>query len=238
MKSALITGGGRRIGGAIARDLAAHGWAVALQVDGSADQAASLTGEIVSGGGRAIAIAADVRQPEACARLLESAFGLLPGLELVVINGAIAVDDDARTCCSSALAEAFAVNAIGPIMMAQRFAALLPEGRTGALVNILDNRALAPRADYFSHGVSTLAAFGAMRMLALGLAPRIRVNGIAPGLTPTGLEPTGAATSQVEASCTPEEMAGAVRLVAGSPAMTGAVITMNAAGTWNEAADI
>jgi NAD(P)-dependent dehydrogenase (short-subunit alcohol dehydrogenase family) len=131
------------------------------------------------------------------------------------------------------LTENFTVNAIAPIAIAQRFAALLPEGRTGAVINILDNRVFAPNPDYFSYGISKFAALGATRMLALALAPRIRVNGIAPGIT----LPSGAQTHEqyevasrlnpLGRACSAEEIAAAVRLIAGSPAMTGAVITID-----------
>lgn len=233
MKAALVTGGGRRIGAAIARDLAEHGWAVALHFNRSADDAATVASQIQAAGGQAVTIGADLGRPEAAGKLIEQAFDLLPRLELVINNASAFAYDDAATCTPAALTENFAVNAIAPISIAQRFAALLPQGRPGCVVNILDNRVFAPNPDYFSYGISKFAALGATRMLALALAPRIRVNGIAPGIT----LPSGAQTPEqyevasrlnpLQRACSPEEIAAAVRLIAGSPAMTGAVITID-----------
>ncbi len=233
MRAALITGAGRRIGGVIARDLAANGWGVVLHYNSSKTAAEALQAEIAAAGGTAQLLGADLGQPEQAAGLVERAFLAAPGLELVVNNASGFPLDDAATTSAQTLREAFGVNAMAPILITQQFARLLPQGRTGAVVMMLDNRVFAPNPDYFSYGISKFAALGATRMLALALAPRIRVNGIAPGIT----LPSGAQT-QVEFSaahrlnpmqrgCSPEEIAAAVRLIAGSPAMTGAIITID-----------
>ncbi len=233
MKAALVTGGGKRIGAAIARDLAEHGWAVALHYNRSVEDAATIADQIQAVGGHVVTLRADLAMPEAGGDLVERAFGVLPGLELVVNNASLFAYDDAASCTPTALAENFAVNAIAPISIAQRFAALLPASRCGCVVNILDNRVMAPNPDYFSYGISKFAALGATRMLALALAPRIRVNGIAPGITlPSGAQSreqydAASRLNPLQRACSPEEIAAAVRLIAGSPAMTGTVITID-----------
>ena len=233
MKAALVTGAARRVGSVIARRLAAEGWRVVAHYNGSATAAADLCRQIEAAGGSAVHLGADLADPHAAAGLVDHCIEAAPGLELVVNNAAAFAHDTAANATSGALHTSFAVNAVAPILIAQRFAARLPDGRTGAVVNILDNRVVAPNPDYFSYGISKFAALGATRMLAQALAPRIRVNGIAPGITlPSGpqspeefelahrLNPLGR-------GCTPEEIAAAVSLIVGSPAMTGTIITID-----------
>lgn len=233
MKAALVTGAGRRIGAVISRDLAAHGWHVVLHFNQSAQPAAEVCHAIRAGGGTATAIGADLAEPASATGLVDRALALAPGLELVVNNASTFAWDDAATATAETLQASFAVNAIAPVLLAQRFAALLPAGRSGAVVNLLDNRVAAPNPDFFSYGVSKFAALGATRMLALALAPRVRVNAIAPGITLASGKQTDAAFAAAHRinplgrGCSPEEIAAAVRLIAGSPAMTGTVITID-----------
>lgn len=233
MKAALITGAGRRVGAAIARDLATNGWQVVLHYHRSADAAAKLKTEIESTGANAVTLSADLADPVQVTGLVARAAQLAPGLELLVNNASMFVYDNAQTTTAETLSDNFAVNAAAPILLAQQFAKQLPVGRTGCVVNILDNRVFAPNPDYFSYGISKYAALGATRMLALGLAPQVRVNAIAPGIT---LESGRQGSENFETSrrlnplgrgCTPEEIAAAVRLIAGSPAMTGSIITID-----------
>ncbi len=233
MKAALVTGAARRVGGIIAKDLASHGWQVVLHYHRSAEAAEALRRDILAAGGAAATLTGDLSHPESSAGLVDAAFAVAPGLELVVNNASRFDHDIAKTATSAALLDSYRINAVAPILIAQRFAALLPAGRNGAVVNILDNRVFAPNPDYFSYGISKFAALGATRMLALALAPRIRVNGIAPGITlPSGAQTQAEfeaahALNPLNRGCTPEEIAAAVRLIATSPAMTGNVITID-----------
>lgn len=233
MKAALITGAGKRIGGVIARDLAADGWHVVLHYNRSKSGAETLQAEIIAAGGSAALVSGDLERPADVTSLVADAFAAAPGLELVVNNASSFPLDNAETTSAETLQAAFGINAVAPILIAQQFARRLPEGRSGAVVMVLDNRVFAPNPDYFSYGISKFAALGATRMLALALAPRVRVNGIAPGIT----LPSGAQTqAEFDAAhrlnplgrgCSPEEIAAAVRLIAGSPAMTGTIITID-----------
>lgn len=233
MKAALVTGAARRVGAAIARELAAHGWRVVVHYHRSGAAAAELCRRIEAEGGSAAAVQAELTTPGAAVALIEQAFAAAPGLELVVNSASTFIYDTAETATADALHASFAINTVAPIELAQRFAALLPADRSGVVVNILDNRVVAPNPDYFSYGVSKFAALGATRMLALALAPRIRVNAIAPGITlPSGPQTDAefAAAHRrnpLQRGCTPEEIAAAVRFIAASPAMTGASLTID-----------
>ena len=76
-----------------------------------------------------------------------------------------------------------AANLRAPVLLAQAFAAALPAGAEGLIVNIIDQRVLRPTPQFFSYAVSKAALWAATQMMAQALAPRIRVNGIAPGPT-------------------------------------------------------
>ena len=233
MKAALITGAGRRVGAEIARDLARGGWHVVLHYNQSKDAATGLKAEIEAAGGVAALLGADLADAAQMADLVVQAFALAPGLELLVNNASIFAYDNAETTTAQALSGNFAVNAVAPILLSQEFARALGDDRTGCIVNMLDNRVFAPNPDYFSSGISKFALLGATRMMALALAPRVRVNAIAPGIT---LESGAQGRENYEGShrmnplgrgCTPGEIAAAVRLIAASPAMTGTIITID-----------
>jgi NAD(P)-dependent dehydrogenase (short-subunit alcohol dehydrogenase family) len=76
-----------------------------------------------------------------------------------------------------------ATNLRAPVVLARQFARLLPMAATGLIVNLLDQRIAAPVKGYFSYTLSKLALAAATELLAAALAPQVRVNGIAPGLT-------------------------------------------------------
>ena len=233
MKAALITGAGRRIGAEIAGDLARHGWHVLIHYHASQAEAGEVAARIAAAGGRASTIRADLHDSQAIDGLVARAFEVAPGLELVVNNASSFRHDTVASVTSDGMAESFAINATAPILLAQGFARRLPADRNGLVINLLDNRVVAPNPDYLSYGIAKFALMGATRMLALALAPRIRVNGIAPGIT---MESGGQSTAAFEAAhrrnplrrgCTPEEVAAAVRFIAEVPAMTGEIITID-----------
>lgn len=233
MKAALVTGAARRVGAEIARGLAGNGWKVVLHYNQSRDAAFALQNEIEAAGGIAATLGADLADASQLKNLIEQSFMLAPELELLVNNASTFIYDNAETTTALALADNFAVNAAAPILLSQEFARALGDGRTGCIVNLLDNRVFAPNPDYFSYGISKFALLGATRMMALALAPRVRVNAIAPGIT---LESGAQGEENYQGAhrmnplgrgCTPAEIAAAVRLIAASPAMTGTIITID-----------
>lgn len=233
MKAALVTGAAHRIGAVIARRLAAGGWHVVLHYARSEIAAHNLQAEIEGQGGRASLVAADLAEESGVTALMERGFAAAPGLELIVNNASSFVHDDLASTTGTALATSFQVNAAAPILLTQRFADMVPRDHSGNVINILDNRVFAPNPDFFAYGVSKFALLGATRMMALALAPRIRVNGIAPGITLLSGDQTPAnfATAHrlnpLGRGCTPEEIAQAVDLIVASPSMTGAIITLD-----------
>lgn len=237
MRAALITGAARRIGAAIATALAADGWHVILHYATSDAAARRLHGELIAKGASASLLQGDLAAAERHAAIMEQAYREAPGLELLVNNASTFTYDTLASASAEALATCFAVNAMAPVLLAQQFVTRLPADRTGNIVNIIDNRVFAPNPDYFSFGVSKFALLGATRMMALAVAPRVRVNGIAPGITLVSGEQSADDFASahrhnpLQRGCSPDEIAAAVRFILASPAMTGSIITIDGGQT-------
>lgn len=182
-RHALVTGAGKRVGAAIARALADAGWAVTIHYNTSASEADTLARSIREGGGMARARHADLADEAAPAALVEAVEAEGPPLTLLVNNAATFGYDDAGTVGADALSRHFRVNAAAPILLAQAFAAARKRnGGVGVVINMLDNKIFAPNADYFSYSVAKFALAGATKMLAMALAPDVRVCGVAPAV--------------------------------------------------------
>lgn len=237
MKAALITGAAHRIGRAVALRLSAEGWHVLVHYATSAAAAEETRLLIEQAGGRASLIQADLKVEADTARLIKDAARIAPGLALLVNNASTFSYDTAATATLASLQHNFTVNAAAPILLATRFAAALPADTEGLVVNMLDNRISAPNPDYFSYGVSKHALDGATRLLALALAPRIRVNGIAPGITlVSGMQSVenfeeGHRRNPLRRGSTPDQIAAAVSFLWAAPSITGTVITIDGGQT-------
>jgi NAD(P)-dependent dehydrogenase (short-subunit alcohol dehydrogenase family) len=178
--TALITGGARRIGRAIALALAAAGYAIVLHVRHSDEHADALMREIEERGGRAHIVEGDLADPAAVDRIVPAAaaFGSLT----LLVNNAAGFGEDAFGALDRARFEhTLAVNLGAPVFLAQAFAAQAPD--SSAIVNILDQRVLKPTPRFFSYALSKAALHAATVTMAQALAPRLRVNAVAPGPT-------------------------------------------------------
>jgi NAD(P)-dependent dehydrogenase (short-subunit alcohol dehydrogenase family) len=182
-RTALVTGGAKRIGRAIVEDLAAHGFAVAIHCNRSRREADSLAAEIRGSGARAEVVAADLTDSAAAGALIAEATNALGPIGLLVNNASIFQDDSVETFDPAVANKHFAIHLNAPAVLARRFAEALPPGEEGLIVNIIDQRVwrLTPR--YFSYTLSKSALWTATRTMAQALAPRVRVNAIGPGPT-------------------------------------------------------
>ena len=181
MKLALVTGGHRRLGAAISARLAADGWTLAIHGAHDATPDDALAQAIADNGTRAEGFVADLADADAVAALLPSVadrFGAMP--DLLVNNAARFVDDDADSADAATLAAHHAVNAAAPVALTL---ALYHAGGRGSVVNIVDQRVRNPVPDQLSYSLSKAALASATRTLAVALAPCVRVNAVAPGLT-------------------------------------------------------
>ncbi len=178
---ALITGGARRIGRAIVEDLAANGWAVAIHYNRSRDDAEACVDKIRSSGGRATLVNGDFADFECLKRIVDQAAAVLGPPTLLVNNASIFEADTVGALDRAIWERQLTVNLAAPVFLAEAFAARLPDGTEGNVVNLLDQRIWKPTPRHFSYQISKSALFTATETLAQALAPTIRVNGIAPG---------------------------------------------------------
>src|SRR5665647_1293023 len=138
-RAALITGGGRRIGRAIALALSRMGYAVVLHAYHSRAEAEKLAAEIVAAGGRAHVVLADLADHEAVRGLVPAAAAFGP-LTLLVNNAGVFEPDEIETLDRARFERAFAVNLAAPLFLTQAFAAQAPAGADASVVNIVDQR--------------------------------------------------------------------------------------------------
>ena len=233
VRTALVTGGGARIGKAIVRDLAAHGWAVAIHANSSTASAEAEAARINSDGGRAAVIQADLADLDAVRTILRQANDKLGPVTLLVNNAGIFLKDALGELDAQIWETQFAVNLRAPVFLAEAFAAQLPDDHEGNILNMIDHRVLKLRPDMTSYTLAKSALWTATRTLAQALAPRIRVNGIGPGpVLPNPHE--GEAGLADEAEGTPLErpvdiadFGRAIRFLVETRSMTGQMLALD-----------
>jgi len=231
--AALVTGGARRIGRAIVERLARAGYAVAIHCRASELAAEELVKAITESGGRAAVVTADLADADAVAGLVAAAQGALGPLALLVNNASAFEPDTVDTLTLERWERHFAVNLRAPAFLARDFAARLPAGYDGCIVNVLDQRVLKPTPQFFSYALTKAALFAATRTLAQALAPRVRVNAVGPGPTLASARQDREAFARQSAAvplghgATPQEIADAVVYLAGARSVTGQMIAVD-----------
>jgi len=179
---ALITGAARRIGLAIAGRLAHEGRPVVLHTSlRSAEEAELAAQAIRTRGGQAAIVGADLEDARQTQELIEFAERAFGPFTLLVNNASVFELDSAQDFSIDVYERQLAVNLRAPLILSRDFAARLPEGAEGCIVNIVDQRVwrLTPR--YFTYTLAKSALWTATRTMAQSFAPRIRVNAVGPG---------------------------------------------------------
>ena len=180
--TALVTGGARRVGKAIALALARAGVRVAFTYHTSIDQAQAAVAEIEQAGGQAAAYHCDQRDLAAIDRLFAQLRHEYDRLDILVNSAAIMERRPLLDITADDWARVINTNLRGPFFMAQAAAKWMREiGQGGNIVNIADLSALYPWPSYLTHTVSKSGVVALTRTLALALAPLIRVNAVVPG---------------------------------------------------------
>jgi NAD(P)-dependent dehydrogenase (short-subunit alcohol dehydrogenase family) len=228
--AALITGGGRRIGRSIALALSRAGYAVVLHANRSRDDAETLAGEIVGAGGNAAVVLADLAQHDAVIELIPAAaaFG---SLTLLVNNAGAFEPDEIETLQREDFERTFAVNLAAPLFLAQAFARQAPAG--SSIINVLDQRVFKPTPRFLSYTLSKRALHAATATLAQALAPRLRVNAVAPGPTLPSPRQTDTQFAEQVASLplrtgpSPGDIAAAVLYLEQAKTVTGVTIAVD-----------
>ncbi|QXQ04905.1 SDR family oxidoreductase [Sphingosinicellaceae bacterium] len=177
-RTAIVTGGAKRIGAALVRALSADGWFVVIHCNRSRADADALAAEL----GNARVVAADLADPEAADVILAATAGA-PPLGLLV-NCASRFDYDRFDDFTlKAWATHIDVNLRAPTLLIRAFAAAVPEGETACVVNLLDAKLASLNPDYFTYTVSKIGLAGVTELAARAFAPKLRVNAIAPAVT-------------------------------------------------------
>lgn len=229
----LVTGAARRIGKAIALDLAAHGYDVAIHVNRSGAEAEAVAGSIRDAGGVAEVFLADLCASDAVRKLHDQVSARF-GAPDIIVNNASVFENDAVSGFDEALFDRhFAIHVKAPVILAEAMAASLADGRDGLIVNIIDQRVwrLTPR--FFSYTLSKSALWTATRTMAQALAPRIRVNAIGPGPTLAN-EHQSASDFARQAACVPlghgpelAEFGATIRYLHQARSVTGQMIALD-----------
>ena len=231
---ALVTGGWRRIGAGIATALAADGWDLALHAHHVEAFDRDMIAAFERAGSRAQGFAGDLTDPEFPKLLVDevaAAFGRAP--TLLVNSASIFRDDRLATLTAESLDLHIRTNLTAPLLLTQAFAAALGEGSresTASVVMLLDQRVRNPVPDQLSYSLSKQALHASLRNLARDLAPRVRVNGVAPGLVLPTEDYDDAqwarltALMPLERLALPADIAAAVVYLAKASAVTGQTI--------------
>lgn len=230
---ALVTGGAKRIGAAIADRLAGAGYAIVVHGREGGDAEAKASALRMQGA-QAASLVGDLADLASLPALMEAAGLPFGRVTLLVNNASLFEKDSLESLTPQSFANNLAVNLQAPVLLAQAFAAQLPEGEAGAIVNLIDQRVFRPNPQFFSYTLAKSALFTATRTLAQALAPRgIRVNGVGPGPTLPNIH-DGLAGFEAEAAGTllgravnPQEIAEAVLYLAQAQAVTGQMIAVD-----------
>lgn len=231
-KVALVTGGAIRLGRAISIGLADAGFDVLVHYNRSETAARETQRAIEALGRRADLVQADLSTGAGCSALADAARSGFGRLDLLVNSAATFEQADLMQVDEEAWDQVMAVNLKGPFLTVKACADLLQEHR-GNIVNLVDLSAFQPWTRYPHHSVSKAGLMHLTRILARVLAPRVRVNAIAPGAV---LPPDDFSDEDREREIrqtpvgtlgTPEDIVRTVLFLAGAPFITGEVIVVD-----------
>ncbi len=232
-KVALVTGAAKRIGRSIALALAQRGWDVAVHYGHSADDALATVRDIERLGRHAIAIRCDLADENAVKALLPQVAAALGRVSCVVNNASLFEYDCAADFSVTSLDRHMHANLAAPLLLAQALHAATPDGTQAVVVNLLDQKLFNLNPDFLSYTLSKAALHTATTVLAQALAPKVRVVGVAPGITLVSGEQTEGGFAQAHTktplgrSSTPDDVAATVCFVAESPAITGTTLLVD-----------
>ncbi|CAB3761975.1 SDR family oxidoreductase [Paraburkholderia solisilvae] len=235
----LITGAARRIGRALALGFAARSWDVAVHYGASRTEADELVAEIEALGRRAVALHADLADEAQVARLLPACTAAL-GRPVCIVNNASRFDEDtARDIGYDKLLHMMSINLGAPLVLARMLhdatpdAAREDETQRSVVINVLDQKLHNMNPDYLSYTLSKAALDAATVALAQALAPKLRVVGLAPGLTLQSAEQTPASFADAHRmtplgrASRPEDLVAAALYLADASGVTGTTLVVD-----------
>lgn len=232
-RTALVTGGARRLGRAIGLALAGAGFSVGVHCRTSDAEAASLVTEIEALGGAATVLQADLADEAATAALVGRAAAALGPVGVLVNNASAFERDEWDDATRASWDQHLEPNLRAPFVLMQAMARALPSGSHGAVINMLDQRVWSLTPHFVSYTVSKAALWALTQQMALALAPRIRVNAIGPGPALPSARQTAeqfarqAGSVPLRHGTSPEEVGRAVLALLSLPSVTGQMIALD-----------
>jgi NAD(P)-dependent dehydrogenase (short-subunit alcohol dehydrogenase family) len=224
-RTAIVTGGAKRIGAELVRALAADGWHVLIHFHNSGAEAEALAAEV----GNAATVCADLADPGAADIIFAAAAGL-PPLRLLVNNASLFAHDDIADFTADGWAAHLDVNLRAPAFLSRAFAA---RAGCGLIVNMLDAKLASLNPDFFSYTISKIGLGGLTELCARAFAPHIRVCGIAPSVTMVSGPQSRANFDKVRGmnalgrGVDVSEIVAALRFIVATPSLTGHTILLD-----------
>jgi NAD(P)-dependent dehydrogenase (short-subunit alcohol dehydrogenase family) len=232
-KAALVTGAAKRLGRAIALGLARDGWDIAVHYRDSEADAQKTVEEIIALGRAAIALKCDLSNEADTRLLLQRAVDGLGPIGCVVNSASLFSYDDAHSFGHEQLDAHMRCNLAAPLLLAQSLHAATPEGEQAVVINLLDQKLYNLNPDFLSYTLSKAALQTATTMLATALAPKLRMVGLAPGLTMVSGDQTPESFEKAHQhtvlghSSTPEDIAQAACYLASARGITGTTLLVD-----------
>ena len=232
-RTVLVTGAARRIGAAIAHDLALSGWHVLVHFHRSEDDAQALARQIGEHGGSCDLVKADLSRRDEVEALIPKCTELAGPLDCLINNAALFKYDHIDRLEWGLWDEHLRANLTAPAFLCRDFARQLPAGRSGVIINLLDQKTAHLNPDFLSYTVAKIGLRDLTRILAMAFGPRIRVCGISPNVTlisgkqtpqsflkSTGVTPLGYSSSVAE-------LVRAVHFILDTPSINGQIVTID-----------
>lgn len=233
VKTALVTGAAKRLGRHIALELARSGWDIIVHYGHSEAEARETVLAIEAIGRRAIALQCDLADESAVRALLPAATLAMGQISCIVNSASLFDYDDAHSFSMNKLDAHMHANLAAPILLAQALHAVTPADQQAVIINLLDQKLFNLNPDFLSYTISKAALQTATVMLAQSLAPKLRVVGLAPGITMVSGDQTPEGFAQAHTktplgkSSTPDDIAQAVCYLAQARAITGTTLVVD-----------
>lgn len=232
-RNVLVTGAAKRLGRAIALDLARHGWNIALHYATSEREARATEADAKTAGVKVALLKADLSREEETAALIRRASDALGPITALINSASLFENDEWYSVTRASWEKHMEVNLRAPFVLAQCFAQALPREYHGAIVNLIDQRVLKPTPQFLSYSLSKASLHWLNTTLAQALAPRIRVNAVGPGPTMRNERQSEADfRKQREATvlgtgAEPQDICDAVRYLLEAKSVTGQMIAVD-----------
>lgn len=228
----LVTGAARRVGAGILRAFAARGDAVVLHHSASPNEAQALAGELRANGTPVHVVCADLREPDAAARVVAEAMNAFGKLDVVVSSASVMLSHAFELVTVEEWDKVNAINLRAPFFLSQAAAPVMSDG--GCIIHLCDHLASEARfPQLIPHQATKAAVANLVTTLAGALAPRLRVNGVAPGIV---LKPDDMTDEKLAGflrdvpmarSGTPQDVASAILFLVEATYITGVVLPVD-----------